>query len=110
MRFALRVLEVVDALPGGTKGWAVARQLSRCGTAVAANYRAAARAKSPKDFIHKMGTVEEEADETLFWLELTSRAGLLPEERLTPLMGEANELTSIFVASIRTARARQEAK
>lgn len=104
MAFALRVLEVVDALPDGTKGWAISKQLVRSGTSVAANYRAANRAKSTADFIHKMGTVEEETDETLFWLELIERSELLPEERLRPLMQEADELLAIAVASIRTAK------
>ena len=106
MAFALRVLEVVDAMPDGPKGWAVARQLVRSGTSVAANYRAANRAKSPADFIHKMGTVEEECDETLFWLELVGKSGLLPEARLASLIAEANELLAITVASIRTAKQR----
>ena len=104
MAFAQRVLEVVDALPEGTKGWAIGKQLVRSGTSVAANYRAANRAKSTADFIHKMGTVEEETDETLFWLELIVRSKLLPEAQLRSLMDESNELLAIAVASIRTAK------
>lgn len=104
MSFALRVLEVVDALPENSKAWAIGRQLVRSGTSVAANYRAAARAKSRADFIHKLGTVEEECDETLFWLELIVRSGLLPESRLHSIIQEADEILAIVVASIRTAR------
>ena len=66
MDFALRILEVVDSLPASTKGKNVADQLCRSGTSVGANYRAASRAKSAADFIHKMGAVEEETDEVLF--------------------------------------------
>ena len=104
MGFAMRVLEVVDALPKSVKGRNVSDQLCRAGTSVAANYRAARRAKSPSDFISKMGTVEEETDEVLFWLELIVRAGMLPETRLAGLMREADELLAITVSSIRTAR------
>lgn len=104
MTFALRVLDVVDALPNTTKGRNIADQLCRSGTSVGANYRAAARAKSTADFIHKMGTVEEEADEVLYWLELAVMAGLLPQQRLEPLMKEADEILAIIVSSINTAK------
>ena len=76
--FALRILKLVDALPKTTAGRALASQIVRSGTSVAANYRAACRAKSPADFISKMGIVEEEADETLFWLELLEESELVP--------------------------------
>mgnify|MGYP001268985621 CR=1 FL=1 len=104
MAFALRVLEVVEALPATPKGRNMANQLCRSGTSVAANYRAACRAKSRADFISKLGTVEEEADETIFWLELICRAKILPAQRLESLIQEANEILSIVVASIRTAK------
>ncbi len=108
MLFALRVLEVVDALPGSSaKARNAADQLCRSGTSVAANYRAARRAKSTADFISKMGTVEEEADEVLFWLELIVRSQMLPAARLEPLMKEADELLAIFVTSIKTAKRRR---
>jgi four helix bundle protein len=110
MLFALRVLDVVDALPRETKGWTIGKQLSRSRTSVAANYRAANRAKSTADFIHKMGTVEEETDETLFWLELIERSALLPADRLEGLKMEADQLLAIAVAPIRTAKRRQLAK
>lgn len=104
MCFALRVVEVVDALPKTIRGRNVADQLCRSGTSVAANYRAATRAKSTADFISKMGTVEEEADEVLFWLELIVRSKMLPENRLDSLMKEANEILAIVVSSINTAK------
>ncbi len=74
---------------------------------MAANYRAATRAKSTADFIHKLGTVEEECDETLFWLELISQDGMLPDAKLSSLMKEADELLAIIVSSIRTAKGRR---
>lgn len=104
MAFALRVLEVVEALPASPKGRNMANQLCRSGTSVAANYRAACRAKSRADFISKLGTVEEEADETMFWLELICRSKILPPQRLESLIQEANEILSIVVASICTAK------
>lgn len=107
MDFALRVLKVVESLPDGAKGWSIGRQLVQSGTSVAANYRAATRAKSTPDFIHKLGTVEEECDETLFWLELIVRDGILSETILSPLMQEADELLAIVVSSIRTAKNRR---
>jgi len=85
-------------------GRALAAQIVRSGTSVAANYRAACRAKSIADFIAKMGIVEEEADETLFWLELLEESELVPAAKLTAITQEANELIAITVASIKTAR------
>ena len=102
--FALRILKLVDALPKTTAGRALASQIVRSGTSVAANYRAACRARSTSDFIAKMGIVEEEADETLFWLELLEEAALVTADKLTAIKKEANELIAITVASIKTAR------
>jgi four helix bundle protein len=102
--FALRILKLVDALPKTTAGRALASQIVRSGTSVAANYRAACRAKSPADFISKMGNVEEEADETQLWLELLEESGLVSPAKLTAIKQEADELTAITVASIKTAR------
>jgi len=82
----------------------IGRQLLRSATSVGANYRAACRAKSPADFIAKMGIVEEEADECLYWLELLLEGGLIAQDRLAELMTETNQLLAITVASIRTAR------
>ena len=102
--FALRIIRLAGALPKTEAGRIVGRQLLRSGTSVGANYRAACRARSKPDFVSKMGIVLEEADETAYWLELLVRAQLLPATRVRDLLKEANELVSIFVASIRTAK------
>lgn len=104
--FALRVIRMVESLPKGKTSDVIGRQLLRSGTSVAANYRAACRAKSTADFISKMGTVEEEADESLFWMELIIESALIREELLKELMAEADELVAIIVSSINTARKR----
>src|SRR5205809_7423125 len=98
--FTLRILKLVDAMPKTTVGRALASQIVRSGTSVAANYRAAYRAKSSADFIAKMGIVEEEADETLFWLELLEESKLVPvpAAKLIAIKQEANELIAITVA------------
>jgi four helix bundle protein len=82
----------------------IASQLLRSGTSVAANYRAVCRARSRAEFLAKIGIVLEEVDESAFWLELLCDAGLVPAEKLTSLLAEANELTAIFNASRTTAR------
>jgi four helix bundle protein len=102
--FALRILKLVDALPKTTACRALSSQIVRSGTSVAANYRSACRAKSTADFIAKMGIVEEEADETLFWLELLEESELVPAAKLAAIKQEADELIAITVASIKTAR------
>src|SRR2546430_14151822 len=102
--FALRILKLVDALPKTTAGRALASQIVRSGTSVAANYHAACRAKSTADFIAKMGIVEEEADETLFWLELLEESELVTAAKLAAIKQEADELIAITVTSIKTAR------
>ena len=102
--FALRILNMVEALPRNVGGRALANQIVRSGTSVASNYRAACRGRSKADFVAKLGIVEEEADETLFWLEMIEEGGFLPSEQLAALMSEADELVAITVASIRTAR------
>src|SRR5437667_11878093 len=107
--FALRILKLIDALPKTTAGRALASQIVRAGTSVAANYRAACRGKSTADFIAKMGIVEEEADETLFWLELLEESQLVTAGKLTAIKQEANELIAITVASIKTARRNRQA-
>ena len=105
-QFALRVIRMVQALPKTEMSRVIGRQVLRSGTSVAANYRAACRAKSRADFVSKLGTVEEECDETMFWIELLVESGELKESRLTPLWQEAEELVRIVVASARTTRAR----
>ena len=102
-RFALRAIKLVVALPKSIEGRAIASQLVRCGTSVAANYRAACRARSRNEFIAKMGVVLEEADETQLWLELIIEAKLIPARRVQPLLDEASELVAIFVASRKSA-------
>ena len=106
-QFALRILKVADALPTSRSGNAIANQIVRSSTSVAANYRALCRSKSRADFINKTSIVEEEADETGFWLELIVDAGLLSSNRVKPLLAEAGELTAILVASRKTAIARR---
>lgn len=101
--FALRVMKLVDALPKSIKGRAIAGQLIRSGTSVAANYRSSCRARSKAEFVAKLGLVVEEADESVLWLELIIEDGLLPEKRATPLLAEANEIVCIMVSSRRAA-------
>ena len=102
-QFALRVLKIADAIPVNRSGNAIANQIVRSGTSVAANYRALCRAKSRADFVNKTSIVEEEADESSFWLELIVDAGLLTAARVQPLLDEADEITAILVASRKTA-------
>ena len=102
-QFALRVMKMVDALPRTIQGRAIAKQIIRSATSVAANYRAAFRARSRAEFIAKIGVVEEEADESCFWLELIIDSGLLTEERIRPLLSEAGELVAIMAASRKSA-------
>ena len=102
-RFALRVMKLVDAIPRTIQGRAIANQIIRSATSVAANYRAACRARSRAEFIAKLGVVEEEADETAFWLELIIDLGLLTEARIHPVLTEAGELVAIMAASRKSA-------
>jgi four helix bundle protein len=98
-QFALRTLKLVGALPNTIEGRAIANQLVRSGTSVAANYRATCRARSRAEFVAKIGIVLEEADESLLWLELIHEAKLLPRKRIEPLLAEANELVAVMVTS-----------
>jgi four helix bundle protein len=104
--FGLRVLKVIDALPETRSGRVLAAQLSRSGTSVGANYRAACRSRSTAEMVSKLAVVEEEADESGHWLEMIIDHGLMPAETLEPLRAEADELTAIMVASRRTLQAR----
>ena len=101
--FALRVLKLVSALPKTIEGRAIANQLVRSGTSVAANYRAACRSRSKTEFVARMGVVLEEADETQLWLELIIEAKLLPSKRVQLLWSEASELVAICVSSRKSA-------
>ena len=102
-RFALRVMNVVRALPKNVEGRVIADQLMRSGTSLRANYRAACKARSHAEFISKLGTVEEEAGEAASWLELLIDRGVISQKRLQPLLLEARELVAIFAASRKTA-------
>jgi four helix bundle protein len=102
--FALRILRMAQSLPRSDEARVIARQILRSGTSVGANYRAVCRARSRKEFIAKMGIVLEEADETVFWLELLIDATIVPPKKLHPLLAEAEELVRIFSASYRTAK------
>jgi four helix bundle protein len=102
--FALKVIKVVEMLPKGRTADIMGRQLLKAGTSVGANYRAACRAKSTADFISKMGIVEEEADESIYWIELLIEAGLVHKDDLISLLDEANQILAIIVSSIKTAR------
>jgi four helix bundle protein len=103
-QFALRVIRLVEALPRGQVAHVIGRQLLRSGTSVGANYRAACRGRSRPDMIAKLAIVEEEADESLYWMELLIEAGLLPAEKLRMLMREADEILAMTVTSIKTLR------
>ncbi len=104
--FALRVLKLIDTLPDTRSGRVLAGQLGRSGTSVGANYRAACRSRSTAEMISKLSVVEEEADESAFWLELTGEHGLLRPGKIAALHKEAGELTAIMVASRRTLQGR----
>ncbi|MCJ7784965.1 MAG: four helix bundle protein [Desulfobacterales bacterium] len=102
--FALGVIQLVESLPKERTAEVLGRQLLRSGTSVGSNYRSACRAKSIADFISKMGIVEEEVDESLYWMELFIEAGIEVGINMKALMREAGELLAITVASIKTAR------
>ena len=102
-QFALRIFKLVGALPQTIQGRAVAAQLIRSGTSVAANYRAACRARSKPEFVAELGVVEEEADESAFWLELIIETGLLNPGKVTPLLAEAGEIVAMMASSKKTA-------
>lgn len=103
-QFALRVMKLVNALPGTIAGRTVADQLVRSATSVGANYRAACRGRSTAEFIAKLSIVVEEADESCYWLELIMDGELLPKDQVVDLHREANEITAIMTASRKTAR------
>jgi len=98
-RFGLRVLKLVSALPKTVEGRAIANQLVRSGTSAGANYRAACRGRSKAELIAKLGTVEEEADESAYWLEMIIEGNLMDAGRVQDLLQEANERVAIMTAS-----------
>jgi len=101
--FAVRVTRLVDALPNTVKGRAIANQIIRSATSVAANYRAACCARSRAEFIAKIGVVKEEADETAFWLKLIVDTDVCGQSQTEPLINEAGELVAIMAASRKSA-------
>ena len=103
-RFGLETIKFCEGLPKDETSRILSRQLLRPATSVGANYRAVNRAKSKADFISKLGTVLEEADESAYWIELLTDAGKVAPSRSGPLHREANELVAIAVASLNTAR------
>ncbi|PYS86453.1 MAG: four helix bundle protein [Acidobacteria bacterium] len=104
---ALRIIKLVDSLPPASSAQIIGKQLLRSGTSVGANYRAACRAKSTADLIHKLSIVEEEADECLYWLELLNDSGIVAEKKLSKLYSDVNEILAMTVSSIKTMRARR---
>lgn len=105
--FAVRVIKLVDKLPNTLAGRAIGNQVVRSGTSPGANYRAACIGKSDKDFLNKLKMVEEELDETAYWLELIMELELVKPELLQDLHHENKELVSIIVKSIITMRNKQ---
>jgi four helix bundle protein len=106
-QLALRVIELADELPRRRTADVIGRQLVRSGTSVGANYRSACRGKSTADVIAKLAIVEEEADETIYWLELLVEAKIVPNARVVEVVKEANEIVAMTVASIKTLRGRK---
>jgi four helix bundle protein len=103
-KFALRIIKVFQSLPRSDDARTLGKQLLRAGTSVAANYRAVCRSRSKAEFVAKLGVVVEEADETVFWLELLVESGIISSARLGNLQREANELLAIFVSSQLTSK------
>ncbi|MBI3193730.1 MAG: four helix bundle protein [Ignavibacteriae bacterium] len=103
-KFALNIIKLVEALPNGRTGDVLGKQLLRSATSVGANYQSACKARSKADFISKITIVEEEADESQFWLELIEGSNLSKLDAIKPLLIEAKELTAIFTASGKTAK------
>jgi four helix bundle protein len=102
--FSINIIHLTKTFPRNDEGFIIKKQIIRCATSVAANYRAACRARSGADFISKIGIVEEEADETCFWLELLEESGMMKKDVLAKLYNESTQLTAIFSASRKTSR------
>lgn len=103
-RFALDVIRLVETLPKNKPSDVIGKQILRSATSIGANYRSACKARSKADFISKITIVEEEADETQYWLELLTESGLIEPKSVTNLLKEAKELTAIFTATGKTAK------
>jgi len=104
---ALRVIRLVETLPNTHSAQVIGKQLLRSATSIGANYRAACRGKSTADLLHKLSIVEEEADESVYWLELLIEAEMVPNSKLSPLIGDINEIVAMKVSSIKTLRSRK---
>lgn len=103
-KFALRIIKLVKALPKAQEGKIIGNQLLRCGTSVGANYRAACRARSRAEFVSKIGVVIEEADESIFWMEIIIEIKLINKNLIEPLLQEAKEILAIMISSSNSAR------
>jgi four helix bundle protein len=106
-KLAVEIIKLVDELPRSLAADVIAKQLIRSGTSIGANYRAACRAKSTSDMINKLKIVEEESDETEYWLELITETGLAPQSQITNIYNETDEILAMTIASIKTLRARK---
>ena len=103
-QFGLRIIKLVEALPKTQSARVIGNLLLRSGTSVGANYRSACRGRSKAEFIAKVGISIEKADESMYWIEMLSEAGIMPEEKVSALYKEADELVAILTASVKTAR------
>ena len=109
-KLAVTIIKQMDVLPRSRAADVIAKQIIRSATSIGANYRAACRAKSTPDMINKLKIVEEESDETMYWLEILVEAGLAPKEQIRDLYKETNEILSMTIASIKTLRGRSQSK
>jgi four helix bundle protein len=107
-RFALEIIKLVEKLPKEKTSDILGRQLLAAGTSAGANHRAACRARSSPDFISKMGIVEEEADESIYWMELLIDCGLIRKDEMSDLLNDANQILAMTVSSIKTARRKKQ--
>ena len=105
-QIALRVIRLVESLPNTNTAQIIGKQLLRSATSVGANYRAACHGKSTADILHKLAIVEEEADESLYWLELLIESEIVTEKKLSVLMSDINETVAMTVSSIKTLRSK----
>ena len=106
-KLAVAIIQEIDKLPRTLAGDVIGKQLVRSGTSIGANYRAACRAKSTPDMINKLKIVEEESDETQYWLEILVEAGLVPQAQISDIYKETDEILAMTVASLKTLRGRQ---
>ncbi len=109
-KFALRIIRLNSALPNTGSAGVIGKQLLRSGTSVGANYRSACRAKSTADFLFKLSIVEEEADESVYWLELLAESEIVRKTVLVELMDEANQIVAIIVSAIKTTKLKRNPK